>query len=181
MNGPENNPLADLEWHLRKADDDMIFGPVDKATLIEWSRSAQISPRDLISNDQVNWSAPHDFDFLEMVWVVALPEPKGTFYGPTSLGALKEFLARGVVLQNSLVTHYHTQRHLPLGALLVAEEAEHKRHMNQHDNSRTSLIMVDMAKDQRIRQLTEDLRELRAEHENLKQRYRQLQMQSEKR
>ncbi len=38
----------------------------------------------------------------------------------------------------------------------------------------TAALAVDMAKDQRIRQLEEDLRELRHEHEALTQKFRQL-------
>jgi hypothetical protein len=41
----------------------------------------------------------------------------------------------------------------------------------------TASLAVEMAKDQRIRQLEEDLKELRKEHESLTHKYRQLTLQ----
>ncbi len=44
-------------------------------------------------------------------------------------------------------------------------------------NKSTASLAVEMAKDQHIRQLEEDLKELRREHESLTHRYRQLSLQ----
>ena len=44
-------------------------------------------------------------------------------------------------------------------------------------NKSTASLAVEMAKDQHIRQLEEDLKELRREHETLTHKYRQLTLQ----
>lgn len=160
------------QWYLKKAEEEELFGPVDEKTLYDWAKSAQIAPTDTLSTDQQTWMLPSEVTFLKMIWIVELPEPKGTVYGPTTTGALREYLKRGMIDHNSLVTNQATRQTLPLGALLASEDMEQKR---VDSGARTGMIMMDLAKDQRIRQLTEDLRELKAEHEALKQKFRQLQ------
>ncbi len=162
-------------WRVKKMPDGDIYGPVDEATLKEWAGAAQISPEDLIDTSDENWHAAPEYAFLEMVWVIKLPGDE--LYGPTSIGTLREFIAENLISDKSIATNVVTTQSLPIGALFAALDFEKKRAARRaapERNKSTVMIAVDMAKDQRIRQLEEDLRNLRREHEALLHRYRQL-------
>jgi ribosomal protein L19E len=165
-------------WRVKKVPDNAIYGPVDANTLKEWANSAQISPQDHVDVSDENWKPAPDVDFLEMLWMVTLPDDE--VYGPTTLGTLREFIHEGLISEKTHATHVQTKQSLPISALFAAVEFEKKRESRRppkDSKKSTASIAVDMAKDQRIRQLEEDLRELRKEHEELTHRYRQLSLQ----
>jgi ribosomal protein L19E len=113
-----------------------------------------------------------------MLWLVKLQG--GEIYGPTTVGTLREFINEGLVTEKTLATHGKTNQSLPLTALIAAVDFEKKRASRRppkEANKSTASLAVEMAKDQHIRQLEEDLKELRREHESLTHRYRQLTLQ----
>jgi len=177
--------LADIEseetlglWRVRKAPDNSIYGPVDSEMLKDWANSAQIAPEDMVDESDENWRVAAEIDFLEMLWLVKLPG--GGTYGPTTVGTLREFISEGLVTEKTLATHEKTHQSLPLAALVAAVDFEKKRASRrppQEANKSTASLAVETAKDQHIRQLEEDLKELRREHESLTHRYRQLTLQ----
>jgi len=166
-------------WRVKKASDDSIYGPVDQNTLKEWANSAQISPQDLIDfNNDEKWRLAPEIEFLQMLWFVKLPDSEN--YGPTTVGTLQEFVQEGLIGEKTLATHAKTNQSLPIGALFAAMQFEKKREERRppkEGKKSTASLAVDMAKDQRIRQLEEDLRELRREHETLTHKFRQLTIQ----
>jgi hypothetical protein len=167
-----------LIWRVRKGPDNSIYGPVDPETLKEWANSAQVAPEDMVDASDENWRPAPDVEFLEMLWVVNLAG--GENYGPTTIGTLREFINEGLVTEKTLATHAKTHQSLPLTALFAAIDFEKKRASRRppkEQNKSTASLAVDMAKDQHIRQLEEDLKELRREHESLTHRYRQLSLQ----
>ena len=169
---------APMLWRVKKGPDNSIYGPVDTEMLKEWANSAQIAPDDMIDESDENWRAAPELDFLEMLWLVKLPG--GETYGPTSVGTLREFINEGLVTEKTLATHGKTHQSLPLAALVAAVDFEKKRAQRrpaQEANKSTASLAVEMAKDQHIRQLEEDLKELRREHETLTHKYRQLTLQ----
>lgn len=173
------NPDSPILWRVKKLADNTIYGPVDEKTLKEWAHSAQISPQDLIdrSGDEV-WRLAPEIEFLEMLWLVKLPGDET--YGPTTIGTLREFVDEGLITEKTPATHFKTNQSLPIGALFAAMEFEKKREAKRppkESKKSTASLAVDMAKDQRIRQLEEDLRELRREHETLTHKFRQLSLQ----
>jgi ribosomal protein L19E len=104
----------------------------------------------------------------------------GDNYGPTTVGTLREFINEGLVTEKTPATHHKTHQSLPLAALFAAVDFEKKRASRRGPNDinkTTASIAVEMAKDQRIRQLEEDLKELRKEHDQLTHKYRQLSLQ----
>lgn len=174
MEGEEPRML----WRVRKGPDNSIYGPVDTETLKEWANSAQIAPDDRVDESDENWRVAPEIDFLEMLWLVKLQG--GETYGPTTVGTLREFIKEGLVTEKTLATHGKTNQSLPLTALVAAVDFEKKRALrrpSKEANKSTASLAVEMAKDQRIRQLEEDLKELRREHESLTHRYRQLTLQ----
>ena len=169
---------APLLWRVRKAPDDSIYGPVDMETLKEWAGSAQIAPEDMIDESDEKWRVAPEIDFLEMLWMVKLSG--GEDYGPTTVGTLREFIKEGLVTEKTLATHAKTHQSLPLTALVAAVDFEKKRASRRPAtgaNKSTASLAVEMAKDQHIRQLEEDLKELRREHDTLTHKYRQLTLQ----
>jgi hypothetical protein len=172
--GGEETPLI---WRVRKGPDNSIYGPVDPETLKEWANSAQVAPEDMVDASDENWRPAPDIEFLEMLWVVKLGG--GESYGPTTIGTLREFINEGLVTEKTLATHAKTNQSLPLTALFAAIDFEKKRASRRppKEANKSTSLAVDMAKDQHIRQLEEDLKELRREHESLTHRYRQLSLQ----
>jgi hypothetical protein len=169
---------APMFWRVRKGPDNSIYGPVDTEMLKEWANSAQIAPEDMVDESDENWRAAPEIDFLEMLWMIKLPG--GETYGPTTVGTLREFINEGLVTEKTLATHGKTHQSLPLAALFAAVDFEKKRASRRppkEANKSTASLAVEMAKDQHIRQLEEDLKELRREHETLVHKYRQLTLQ----
>jgi hypothetical protein len=176
---PEPGQLPML-WRVKKNVDETIYGPVDADTLKEWANSAQIAPQDKIDLSDENWRNAPEIDFLDMLWLVKLPGEGDDIYGPTTLGALREFIQEGLISEKTTATHVKTNQSLPIGALFAAVEFEKKRALRRppkESKKSTASLAVDMAKEQRIRQLEEDLKELKREHDSLTQRYRQLTLQ----
>jgi ribosomal protein L19E len=165
-------------WRVKKMPDNAVYGPVDTETLKEWAQSAQISPQDEIDISDENWCPAPEIEFLEMLWMVILPDDE--LYGPTTVGTLREFIHEGLISEKTLATHAKTNQSLPIAALFAAVEFEKKRALRRppkEAKKSTASLAVEMAKDQRIRQLEEDLKELRKEHESLTHKYRQLTLQ----
>jgi hypothetical protein len=166
-----------MTWRVKKAPDDVIYGPVDKELLKEWANSAQIAPDDQVDQSDDQWRPAPEVDFLEMLWIVKLPG--GESYGPTTVGTLREFINEGLVTDKTHASHCKTHQSLPLAALVAAVDFEQKRAARRprEANKSTASLAVDRAKDQHIRQLEEDLKELRRENDALTHRTRQLERQ----
>src|SRR5580658_6869286 len=154
---PEQGALPML-WRVKKIVDGSIYGPVDVNTLKEWANSAQVSPQDMIDLSDDNWRRAPEIEFLDMIWHVTLPGDD--IYGPTTLGTLREFVQEGLINDKTVATHAKTNQSLPVGALFAAVEFEKKRASRRppkESKKSTASLAVDMAKEQRIRQLEEDL------------------------
>ena len=176
---PEQGELPML-WRVKKTGDEAIYGPVDAITLKEWANSAQVAPQDMIDLSDENWRKAPEVDFLDMLWQVKLAGDE--IYGPTTLGALREFIQEGLISEKTVATHAKTNQSLPIGALFAAVEFEKKRALRRppkESNKSTVALAVDMAKEQRIRQLEEDLKQLKREYDTLIHKYRQLLLQVE--
>ncbi|HKS31462.1 MAG TPA: hypothetical protein VJR28_03560 [Chthoniobacterales bacterium] len=91
----------DPSWYLRKYDDGGIFGPLPFDQLSHWASKARIAPRDLISSDQQNWMKAPMLSELGMDWLVEVTSER--YYGPTTLGAINEFVRLGEVTTENFV------------------------------------------------------------------------------
>ncbi len=81
--------------YLLKAENSEVFGPVDFDQLTAWATAAQISPLDKISSDQQTWFKAPMVPELGMDWLIELTSEQ--LYGPTTLGAIQEFINQGEV------------------------------------------------------------------------------------
>lgn len=91
----------DPSWYLRKYDDGGIFGPLPFDQLSRWASKARIAPRDLVSSDQQNWMKAPMVSELGMDWLVEVTSER--YYGPTTLGAINEFVRLGEVTTENFV------------------------------------------------------------------------------
>lgn len=91
---------SNSNWYLMKSADGTVFGPVPMSQLVEWAASAQISPLDKISQDQIEWNRAPTCPALKMDWLVQ--SSPGQLYGPTTIGALAEFILAGEINAESM-------------------------------------------------------------------------------
>lgn len=87
----DNSPI----WLLKKHGEGTIHGPVSFEKLREWAESAQINPQDTVSSDGRNWTKAPMIADLQMDWLIEVPD--NPLYGPTTSGALMEFLRMGEI------------------------------------------------------------------------------------
>lgn len=84
-----------------KREDGSVFGPITFEQLYRWAQDAQVSALDMVSIDQVQWSKAPMIPELEMDFVVEVGPDQ--YYGPTTLGALREFLKAGEINEESVI------------------------------------------------------------------------------
>lgn len=88
-------------WLLKKHGSGNVHGPVPFEKLLEWATSAQINPQDSISNDGKTWTKAPMIEDLQMDWLIEVPG--NPLYGPTSPGAVLEFLNVGEIASTTRV------------------------------------------------------------------------------
>src|SRR5436305_463697 len=91
----------DPSWYLRKYEGGGIFGPLPFDQLSRWASKARVAPRDLVSSDQQNWMKAPMVSELGMDWLVEVTSER--YYGPTTLGAINEFVRLGEVTTENFV------------------------------------------------------------------------------
>jgi hypothetical protein len=82
-------------WFLRKHEDGSTFGPVQFDQIARWAAAAQIAPHDTLSSDGQTWLKAPMLSQLGMDWLVELTSEH--YYGPTTFGALQEFIRLGEI------------------------------------------------------------------------------------
>jgi hypothetical protein len=191
----KSNPMSEnapetvgAGWRLKKSEEGTIFGPVEASVLKEWADVAQVGPEDEVDQGDDAWQPAPEVAFLEMVWEVTLES--GRPYGPTTWGTLTEFLKEGLVSPQTLAVNMITKEARPLSAIVIdqikevyPEQPESSgpggnlataNQMAPESPSRSGLIMIEIAKDQHIRQLEEDLRTLKKQYDELLREYQVL-------
>jgi hypothetical protein len=89
------------QWFLRKHGDGSIFGPLSFEQLAAWASSAQIAPHDALSTSQEMWMKAPMLPELCMDWLVEVTTER--YYGPTTLGAIQEFLRVGDISSETFI------------------------------------------------------------------------------
>jgi peptidoglycan hydrolase-like protein with peptidoglycan-binding domain len=144
-------------WYLLKNEDGTVFGPVPFEQLKQWSVDAQISPLDRVSVDAQNWMRAPMLPELGMDYLVEVSPDQ--YYGPTTFGAIREFLQMGEINGDTHITNCKdgsitALRNIP--ELQVAQEDEEAAPV------RTS---IRFNLQQRIRELEEALMDERRSRE----------------
>lgn len=162
---------ATQEWFLRKHEDGNIFGPLPFAQLARWASSAQVAPHDVVSTDQVTWIKAPMLAELEMDWLVEVTTER--FYGPTTLGAIQEFMRLGEINGATLVINScdGSRRRVDEMPLVVAEPE-----IATPETTGPAAAGMAINLEERIRDLEQSLREERRALQEADERYRALEL-----
>ncbi len=161
---------ANQLWFLCKHEDGSIFGPLPFSQVRRWAATAQVAPHDKLSHDQLTWLKAPMFPELEMDWLVELTSDR--YYGPTTLGAVQEFLRLGEIGDETFVINScdgsrrqirELRERLPLGGELDGADAEAPA---------TTTMAINLRN--RISDLEQSLFEERRALEDCEARYREL-------
>jgi hypothetical protein len=166
-------PAGGQQWFLRKHEDGTVFGPLSFGQLARWASAAQIAPHDVVSNDQLTWTKAPMLAVLGMDWLVEVTSER--YYGPTTAGAVFEFLRLGEITPQTFVinTCDGSRRQVcemepPLGDFETADIAAR----NAASGPAAAGMAINFA--DRIRDLEQTLREERRALREAEERYRQL-------
>ena len=111
-----------LNWYLRKHNQGEIFGPIRFEQLAAWAQTAQINPQDMVSNDREVWTKAPMIPDLGMDWMLEVTD--NLIYGPTTAGALLEFVRLGEINRDSTIINACTGESMTLrSAPFFSEEA----------------------------------------------------------
>ena len=165
-------------WFLRKYQDGSVFGPLSFAQLERWASAARIAPHDLVSTDQRAWIKAPMLPELGMDWLVEITSEQ--YYGPTTLGAVQEFIRLGEIngetfLINSCDGTRRQIREMPMLFDSVRQNSVAPAEQTRADLANepvASRISIDLQ--ERIRGLEQSLREERRAVEETEQRYQEL-------
>jgi hypothetical protein len=163
------------QWFLRKHEDGSIFGPLGFDQLARWASSAQIAPHDSISTDQANWMKAPMLPELGMDWIVEVTSER--LYGPTTLGAIREFLRLGEIDEATSVINACDATRQPIRDIMPLIEAvpvEPEQLAEADSVSRPAFSGMSIAVEDRIRELEQALDEERRAMADLEARYREL-------
>ena len=166
---------AEHQWFLRKHEDGTIFGPLGFEQLARWASSAQVAPHDSVSTDQVNWMKAPMLPELAMDWIVEVTSER--LYGPTTLGAIREFLRLGEIAEDTFVLNACDATRRQIRDLLPELEAlpeEPQPEMETEETAAPGSAGMAIAVEDRIRELEQALREERRAFAEMEERYREL-------
>jgi hypothetical protein len=151
-------------WFLRKHEDGTIFGPLSFERLSRWASNAQLAPHDTVSTDQQTWIKAPMLPELGMDWLVEITSEH--YYGPTTLGAIQEFIRLGEINEETFVVNScdGTRRQISEMSDLIQSARE-----QEPPATGISINVRD-----RIRDLEQTLREERRAVEEAQQRYAEL-------
>jgi hypothetical protein len=151
--------MEDTKWYLRKSHDGSEFGPIAFEQLRQWAADAQVSPLDRVSTDSKTWLKAPMVPELEMDYLIEVGEDQ--FYGPTTVGAIREFLTAGDITPETVLTNCKYTTTLRVRDLLTPAEID--------ESSNTSPPRVGQGirinLQQRIRELEERLEQERRARE----------------
>ena len=154
--------MDDSVWYLRKASDGSLFGPLPFKQLQQWAADAQVSPLDRVSSDKNNWIKAPMLPELQMDYLVEVGEDQ--YYGPTTIGALAEFIAAGEITPETIVTNCKDASQMRVRDLLPPSLLNPAPAPDVSISSRPSSIRLNLQ--QRIRELETALLEERRAREN---------------
>lgn len=145
-------------WYLMKNEDGTIFGPINFELLRQWSLDAQISPLDKVSNDEKSWVKAPMVPELHMDFLIEVSPDQ--FYGPTTLGAVREFLQAGEINGDTPVTNCRDG-----SVRLVKDVPELQTPVDEEEALQPVRTSIRINLQQRVRDLEEALMEERRARE----------------
>ncbi len=144
--------MEDTNWYLKKSNDGSEFGPIPFSQLRQWAAEAQVAPLDHVSTDGKTWMKAPMVPELEMDYLIEVGEDQ--FYGPTTVGAIREFLSAGEISADASLTNCRDGTELRVRDLVTPAEASSAADAAAAMTTRSS-IRINLQ--QRIRDLEERL------------------------
>ena len=164
------------QYSLRKKNETEIFGPMDLHELKNLVDSAYIAPEDAVSEDGEIWKHSHEWDALAMHWKVHMSD--GQFYGPTSLGTIKEFYRAGELKKDQDLTHAKSGVTRTVAEVLGEDFiSEFEAAQSKADPSAFASELeepLEVARELRIQQLEADLEKTKKDYDMLMHQYRRV-------
>lgn len=161
---------ANQQWFLRKHVDGSVFGPLGFEQMRRWADGAQIAPHDKISHDQETWLKAPMYPELGMDWLVEVTSER--YYGPTTLGAVREFIKLGEIGDETFLINSCDGSRRPIGDVTeLAREPEDGLDLSS-DAPPASPMAINLR--DRINDLEQSLFEERRALEESEARYREL-------
>jgi len=151
--------MDETKWYLRKSHDGSEFGPIPFEQLRQWAADAQVSPLDRVSTDSKTWLKAPMVPELEMDYLVEVGDDQ--FYGPTTIGALREFLNAGEITPETVLTNCKDTTSLRVRDLLTPAEIDQSASVSSTRVGQGIRINLQ----QRIRELEERLEQERRARE----------------
>ena len=147
-----------------KHHDGTVFGPMSFANLQQWAADAYIAPLDKVSSDSHTWVKAPMIPELAMDFLLNIGPD--SHYGPTTAGAVREFLANGEVTMESLITNCRTGEEGTLRDFGILPEIQHEEEMEPPTRSsirenlqgRIRELEEALIEERRLRQVSEGLR-----------------------
>ena len=161
---------ANQQWFLRKHVDGSVFGPLDFEQMRRWADGAQIAPHDKISHDQETWLKAPMYPELRMDWLVEVTSE--SYYGPTTLGAVREFVRLGEIGGETFLINSCDGSRWPIGELPGLAD-QHAEGIDRSSDAPPASPMAINLRD-RIKDLEQSLFEERRALEESEARYREL-------
>jgi hypothetical protein len=171
-------------WFLRKHEDGSVFGPLSFEQLERWASNAQVAPHDAISTDQLTWMKAPMLPELAMDWLVELTSE--SYYGPTTLGAVQEFIRLGDIDHETCIINACDGTRMQVQDMpALLEPAAHHVDLTSAPHpaigQEPGISGIEIEMQDRIRDLEQSLAEERRalqdseeRYRNLEQRYREL-------
>ena len=169
---------ATQQWFLRKHEDGSVFGPLTFKQLEHWASNAQVAPHDAISNDQVTWLKAPMVPQLGMDWLVELTSER--YYGPTTLGAIQEFIRLGDVDRQTFIinacdgTRLQIDQMPALLEITPTEDVDLAAEPDELPTAEPAAAGIEIQMWDRIRDLEQALAEERRALQEAEERYREL-------
>lgn len=145
-------------WFLMKNEDGSVFGPISFEQLRQWALDAQVSPLDKVSNDETSWFKAPMVPELGMDLLIEVSPDQ--FYGPTTLGAVREFLQAGEINGDTPVTNCRD------GSVVRVKDIPELRAEQEEEATQPVRTSIRMNLQQRIRDLEEALMDERRARES---------------
>lgn len=147
------------KWYLMKHEDGCVFGPIGFDLLRQWAVDAYVSPLDKVSTDNENWVRAPMIPELQMDYLLEVGED--AYYGPTTVGAVRDFLARGEITEETPVTNCKTGevrllREFEVFLPPVREESRPTIRVNLQ--ARLKELEVALMEERRLRHTAEEMR-----------------------
>jgi hypothetical protein len=166
------------KWFLRKQEDGSTFGPVQFDQITRWAAAAQIAPHDTLSSDGQTWTKAPMLPQLRMDWLVELTTEH--YYGPTTFGALREFIRLGEIDGETIVintcdgTRRQIQQMPGLWEPVQSGVDENQFQIQLGDPVGPGVSKMSIRLQERIRDLEEKLQEERRALDESQRRYNEL-------